>query len=155
MGYISELRKIVGHRTLIMPCACVIIEDGEGNILLQKRVDDGKWGYHGGAMEIDESVEEALRREVREELNIELDEIRLLGAYSGASYHHVYPNGDEVSPIDIVYVCGKYHGELRLQKEEVSEIRWFNEENLPKNLTRSSRQPILDYFAGRKPEGTA
>ena len=70
MRYISELRKIVGHRTLIMPCACVIIGDGKGNILLQKRVDDGTWGYHGGAIEIDESVEDALRREVYEELNI-------------------------------------------------------------------------------------
>ena len=146
MGYIADLRKSVGHRTLIMPCACVIIEDGQGKILLQKRVDDGKWGYHGGAIEIDESAEEALRREVREELNLELDEIRLQGVYSGAEYHHVYPNGDETSCIDIVYVCGKYHGDMRLQPEEVAEVAWFDRESLPHNLTGSCKQPIRDYF---------
>ncbi|MBR0228178.1 MAG: NUDIX domain-containing protein [Clostridia bacterium] len=83
MGYIMELRKVVGHRTLIMPCAAVILEDGQGKILLQKRVDDGNWSYHGGAIETDESAEDAARREVREELNLELDELRLLGVYSG------------------------------------------------------------------------
>ena len=31
MGYIMELRKIVGHRTLLMPCAGAIIGDGKGN----------------------------------------------------------------------------------------------------------------------------
>lgn len=146
MSYIMDLRKMVGHRTLIMPCACVIIADGKGNILLQKRVDDGKWGYHGGSIEIDESVEDALRREVREELNIELDEIELFGIYSGAEYHHIYPNGDEVSAIDIVYVCSRYHGELKLQEEEVAEVAWFNKDNLPENMSDNPRKPILEYF---------
>ncbi len=146
MGYISDLRKVLGHRTLIMPCGVVIIEDGQGKILLQKRADDGKWGYHGGAVEIDESVEDAARREVKEELNLELDELRLLGVYSGPEYHHVYPNGDETASIDIVYVCGKYHGEMRLQPEEVTEARWFGRDELPENLSANDRQPILDYF---------
>lgn len=147
MGYISELRKIVGHRTLIMPCACLIIGDGKGNVLLQKREDDGKWGYHGGAVEIDESVEDALKREVREELNIEIDEVELFGVYSGPSYHHIYPNGDETSCIDIVYICHKYHGEIKLQKEEVLEIGWFNKMNLPDNLSDNPKQPIYDYLS--------
>ena len=147
MGYISDLRKLVGHRTLIMPCACLIIGDGKGNILLQQRADDGQWGYHGGAIEVDEAVEEALKREIKEELNIELDEIQLFGVYSGAAYHHVYPNGDEVSPIDIVYFCHKFHGEIMLQKEEVLGLQWFNRHNLPENLRDSFKQPILDYLS--------
>ena len=146
MGYISELRKVVGHRTLIMPCACLIISDGNGKILLQKRVDDGTWGYHGGAIEIDESVEDALRREVREELNIELDKIKLFGIYSGPQYHHVYPNQDETSCIDIVYTCEKYHGDMKLQEEEVSERAWFDKDNIPENISANHIQPIRDFF---------
>ena len=72
MSYISEIRKKVGHDTVIMPCACLIIDDGQGRVLLQKRADDGKWGYHGGAIEVDEKVEDALRREIKEELGITL-----------------------------------------------------------------------------------
>ena len=44
MGYIMELRKIVGHRTLLMPCAGAIIGDGKGNVLLQLRADDNTLG---------------------------------------------------------------------------------------------------------------
>lgn len=145
--YIKNLRKKIGHETVIMPCACVIIGDGKGNILLQQRNDDGKWGYHGGAIEIDESVEEALRREVKEELNLTLNRIELLGIYSGAEYHHVYPNGDECSCIDIVYVCHDYSGDMTFTDGEVTCTAWFNKTNLPENISDNPRKPIHDYFA--------
>ena len=147
MGYITELRKTVGRRMLIMPCAAVIIEDGQGRILLQKRADDGKWGFIGGAIEPDESAEDAARREVREELNLEMDELRLLGVYSGPAYHHVYPNGDETSCIDIVYICGRCRGDMRLQQEEVQAVAWFGRDDVPENLSSSAREPIQGYFA--------
>ena len=147
MGYISDLRKAVGHRPLIMPCGCVIIGDGRGGILLQRRVDDGLWGYHGGAVELDESVEDAARREAREELGLELEELTLFGIYSGPDYHHTYPNGDETSCIDIVYACHRTRGALRLQPEEVAEVRWFTRDTLPPNLCPNHRQPILDYLS--------
>ncbi len=147
MGYISDLRKTVGHKTLMMPCACLIIGDGKGNILLQKRTDDGKWGYHGGAVEIDESAEDAVLREVQEELGIIPDGLELFGVYSGPEYHHVYPNGDEVSCIDIVYVCHKFHGEINFSDGEVSEVGWFNKQSLPENLSQNPRRPISDYLS--------
>ena len=128
MGYIMDLRKTVGHRPLIMPCACVILEDGAGKVLLQKRANDGKWSYHGGAVELNEAVEDTARREVKEELGIELGELCLFGVYSGADFRHIYPNGDKVSPIDIVYVCSSFSGSFALQKEEVAEQQ---EQGLP------------------------
>ncbi len=145
-GYIMELRKAVGHRTLIMPCACVIIGDGKGSILLQQRRDDGKWGHHGGAMEIDESAEDAARREIMEELNIIPEKLELLGVYSGKKYHHVYPNGDETSCIDIVYVCHSYTGEIRFNDGEVARAEWFGADSLPENLSDNPRDAIRDYF---------
>ncbi len=150
MGYIMDLRKVVGHRTLIMPCAAVIIEDGQGRVLLQQRVDDGKWSYHGGAIEADELAEDAARREIKEELNLEMDELRLFGVYSGPRFHHVYPNGDETSCIDIVYICGKYHGDLRLQADEVRAVKWFGRDSLPENMSGGSIWPLLDYFEMQK-----
>lgn len=146
MGYIQDLRKIVGHRTLMMVCACAIIEDSNGNVLLQQRADDSKWGYHGGSVEIDEDVTEALRREVKEELNIDIDEYRFFNIYSGEKSHHIYPNGDECSCIDIVYVISKYHGEMKLQEDEVKEVKWFNKETLPDNLCEGAIRALKDYY---------
>ena len=54
--YIMDLRRIVGHRLLLSPGASVLVEDGEGRVLLEKRHDDGLWGYAGGAVEPDEVV---------------------------------------------------------------------------------------------------
>lgn len=145
-NYIKELRKKVGHQTLIMPCACVILGDGKGNILLQQRGDDLKWGHHGGAIEIDENTVDAVKREVKEELNLELDELEFLGVYSGKKYHHIYPNKDEVSCIDIVYVCHKFHGILNHTDGEVKKAQWFNYKNLPANLSDNPKDSIVDYF---------
>lgn len=145
-NYIMDLRKKIGHETIIMPCACVIIGDGKGNILLQQRVDDGKWGYHGGAMEIDENSEEAARREVKEELNLELLELELLGVYSGKRYHHTYPNGDETSCIEIVYVCHSFSGELKYQESEVKQAKWYDAASIPTNLSDNPMEPIRDYY---------
>ena len=144
MSYISEIRKKVGHDVVIMPCACLIIGDSEGRVLLQKRADDGKWGYHGGAVEVDEKVEDALRRELKEELGIELKEFEFFGIYSGKPRHHVYPNGDECSCIDIVYRCISYEGEFDFRDGEVTELGWFSE--LPQNLSESNIEPLSDYF---------
>lgn len=50
--YIMDIRKIVGHRTLLQVGASVIVEDSEGRILLQKRADTHEWGYAGGSVEM-------------------------------------------------------------------------------------------------------
>lgn len=43
MGYIMDLRAFVGHRPLIQVGATVIVEDGQGRILLQLRKDNHTW----------------------------------------------------------------------------------------------------------------
>lgn len=146
MGYIADLRRDVGHRPLLMPCACLIIGDGRGNVLLQRRADDGTWANHGGAVELFETVEDALFREVREELGVTPVSPALLGVYSGPECRHVYPNGDEVSIIDIVYWCESFSGTVHLQPEEVAELRWFPGRALPENLMHHNRRPIEDYL---------
>lgn len=146
MGYINDLRKKIGHQTIIMPCVCVIIGDGKGNILLQQRQDDGKWSHHGGAIEIDENVIDTAKREIKEELGLELIDLELLGVYSGKSFHHIYPNGDEISPIDIVYVCHSYKGNMNYTDGEVKLAKWFNKDNLPSNLSKNPKEAIKDYY---------
>ena len=75
MSYIMELRKLVGNKTLLMPCAGAIIGDGNGNILLQQRADDKTWASHGGSVELDESVENTMIREIKEELGLKTESL--------------------------------------------------------------------------------
>ena len=73
-GYIQDLRKIVGHRTLIQCAASIICINKQGHILLGKRTDNHQWGYAGGSVEIDEKVEDAARREFFEETGNRISE---------------------------------------------------------------------------------
>ena len=69
-GYIAEMRKLVGHRTLMQCAASIICVDGKGRLLLGKRTDNHLWGYSGGSAEIDERIEDCARRELEEEMGL-------------------------------------------------------------------------------------
>ena len=94
-GYIMDLRKLVGHRTLMQCAASIIIVNEKNQILLGKRTDNHKWGYAGGSIELDEKVEDCARRELFEETGLIADEIEFFMVNSGPEVHYVYPNGDE------------------------------------------------------------
>ena len=107
--YIMDLRKIVGHRPLLQVGASVIVEDEDNRILLQLRRDNYCWGYPGGSVELDEEVENAARRELFEETGLIAHDLELFGVFSGKDLHYIYPNGDEVSNIDIVFLQVRLH----------------------------------------------
>lgn len=135
MGYIMDLRKIVGHRPLLQVGASVIVEDAQGRVLLQKRTDNHCWGYAGGSTELDERVEDAAARELLEETGLIANKLELFGVFSGPELHYIYPNGDEVSNIDVVFLCRDYSGTLRCQQEESEALRFFEAGKLPEKLS--------------------
>ncbi|MBQ4048188.1 MAG: NUDIX hydrolase [Clostridia bacterium] len=148
-NYIMDLRKLVGHRPLLQVGGGVIVEDAAGRILLQQRSDNHCWGYAGGAVELDEEVETAARRELWEETGLIADELTLFGVFSGKETHYIYPNGDEVSNVDIVYVCRRWHGSLRAQPDEVEALRWFAPDEIPENLSPPIAGVLRKYLAQR------
>lgn len=124
-NYIMDLRAVVGNRPLLQVGASVIVVDSENRILLQLRSDNHCWGYAGGSVELDEVVEDAAKRELFEETGLIAESLELFGVFSGKDIHYVYPNGDEVSNIDIVYVCKQYTGTLKCQDGEVDALKFF------------------------------
>lgn len=151
MSYIMNLRKYVGHAPLIQCAGSVIIENEKGEILLGRRADSHLWGYAGGSIELGESIEDCARRELLEEMGLIADEMEFLTVNSGPEAHHVYPNGDEVDNVEIVYVCRKYHGEIRPQPEEMEELRFFSIDALPE-ISPPIRPVIRAYLEKRKTE---
>ena len=145
-GYIMDLRKVVGHRPLLQVGASVIVVDAENRVLLQLRSDNHCWGYAGGSVELDEVVEDAAKRELLEETGLVAESLELFGVFSGKDTHYVYPNGDEVSNVDIVYVCRRYTGTLKCQEGEVEDLRFFGINEIPENISQPIRKALCKWI---------
>ncbi len=145
-GYIQELRRLVGHRPIMQCAASVIVVDEKGRLLLGKRTDNHLWGYAGGSVEIDEKVEDCAKRELFEETGLVAEELEFFMINSGPEVHYIYPNGDEVSNIEIIYLCRKYHGELRAQAEEVEELRFFEAGDIVLEMVSPPIRPVFRKY---------
>ena len=90
------------------------------------------WTYSGGSVEIDERVEDCAKRELAEEMGLTAQEMGFFMVNSGPEAHYVYPNGDEVSNFEIVYLCTKWQGQPTARDGEMGELRFFacNEINM-------------------------
>ncbi len=149
-GYIREMRKHVGHAP-VMTCACgVIIENDKGEILLQKRKDNGCWAIIGGSMEMGETFEETVRRETGEESGLSLGKLEIFKLYSGRDRIIEYPNGDICFGPGIVFITREYEGEIVNDPEEVLEHRFFHKSELPENLNGYDRDIILEWADGKR-----
>lgn len=93
-------------------------------------------------VELDEEVENAARRELFEETGLIAHDLELFGVFSGKDLHYIYPNGDEVSNIDIVFLCKHYSGTLTPQKDEVDDLQFFSIETIPDNISPPEKKQI-------------
>lgn len=130
--YVARLRAVVGHDLLLVPAAVARVQDDGGRLLLLRRSDgDNLWGFPGGAIEPGEGAMEAVRREVREEIGLDVEPLGLIGVYSAPDYVFHYPNGDRVQPLSIFFDCRVVGGEIDPDQEEVLGARYFGPEELP------------------------
>jgi ADP-ribose pyrophosphatase YjhB (NUDIX family) len=99
--------------------ATAVIPDGEGRILLDHRADDGCWGLPGGWLGSNESPQECVVREVREETGLEVSVVRLATVEWRPASLPAAPHGQ----VGLVYLCRALGGELRPSHESL-EVAW-------------------------------
>lgn len=129
-AYIRALRELVGHDLLLSLGAAAIIFDEAGRVLMQKRGDSGEWGLVGGGVEPGETPADAVKREAWEETGLLVEPTRILGVYGGPDYHVVYPNGDEVAVISVLFACEVRGGELRADGVESLALEFLEPERV-------------------------
>lgn len=137
MGYISELRKYIGHNPLICAGATVaVIKDKQ--ILLNLRSDTKTWGIPGGSLEVGETLEETAKRELKEETNLDCDNFTLLNVFSGNDFYFKYPNGDELYSVIALYLADDFKGSLKITDDESIDLSFFSKSELPNLESRAN-----------------
>ncbi len=144
MGYVQEIRALIGRRPLILASAEVLILDAENRLLLHRRADNGLWAIPGGMMEPGETFEETARREAREEVGLELGDLEMFCVLSGPDFYYQYPNGDEVYNVTTVYIARAFTGTLKTDEESL-DAGFFALDQLPAPVIRLN-QIVIDRF---------
>lgn len=62
----------------------------------------------------------------------------------------IYPNGDEVSNVDIAYICKDFTGTLRCRKNEVDELKCFDIDKIPEMIFNSAKKHYLSGSNARR-----
>jgi 8-oxo-dGTP diphosphatase len=110
------------------PTASAIVVDDAGRVLLARRASEpgaGLWDLIGGFIDEGEDPLSALRREVREELSVEIEPREYLGAYPDR-----YGDGG-IHTLNLYWAAALGDGEIQIDESELEEIAWFGLEELP------------------------
>ncbi|MCC7359427.1 MAG: NUDIX domain-containing protein [Anaerolineales bacterium] len=132
-SYVAWLRAGAGRARLPLAYVTGLVRDAAGRVLFQRRADfgDAWWGLPGGLLELGETPEAALAREVLEETGLTVTVGPLTGLYSSPRYNFAYPNGDQVQQITLCYACTVVSGGLLPQLGEVEALAYFVPNALP------------------------
>lgn len=148
--YLGQLRKHVGSRLLMVPGIRAVLENDRGEVLLQKRRDFGVWGIPGGSAEERESIEDCLRREVREETGFEVIEYVPVAFSSNPALEvFTYPNGHVIHSYSLIFQITRWAGVLDESNEESFALRFFSREEIPEMLP-NERESLERFFAFKR-----
>lgn len=131
---------------------CAIIEYN-GKVLLEKRTDSNRWALIGGGLDIDESLEQCIIREIKEETALDIDEKSLYfwKIYSDPSRIAEYPDGNIIRIITAVYLVELKSIHELVCSEESLELRYFSYDELEKlNIAETHKHIINDYLVYKK-----
>ena len=117
------------HTLFTVTAGAVIFNDQKQVLLLKHRFRAGSgWGLPGGFMEQGEQPIDALRRELREEIGLEVDDVEVLAARS-------FKKPKQVE----VLFRARANAEVKTRTMEVERAEWFALDSLPEGLPRDQR----------------
>ena len=138
MGFVGsdlwKLRQKWGQGLTLWPGVTVIAMNKDGKIWMGKRNDTHQWTIVGGYFELGDSAETAARREVKEEVGLDVAELEMIGILTDPKITSFsYPNGDQVQSPSYIFVAilkdGKAH-----QDDEHTHHQWVEPEDVLNHL---------------------
>jgi 8-oxo-dGTP pyrophosphatase MutT (NUDIX family) len=123
----------------------------DDTLLLERRVDAPLWSLIAGRVEEDESLTEALTREVHEETGLSVSRYELFGTFTDPTRIISYPDGNILRVASFVYsVAVESFGGLRAS-EESQELRFFPRSELRGLDVPATQRPVFERYLSAQP----
>ena len=151
--YIAKIRATLGAERFIHPAGRILVENERGEFLVVERAETGSIGLPAGGLEEGETIADCIRREVREETGLTLEELTVVGISSHPERETVtYPNGDCIQYFTVEFHCRKWTGAIDVRDTaEVRRARFVSPERLT-GLPPNERS-ILESLAHYRKHG--
>lgn len=133
---------MLDRRPAPLPTVDVVIEIDGGIVLIERRNPPHGWALPGGFVDVGESVEDAARREMREETTLDVTLTALLGVYSDPARD---ARGHTISTVFVGRATGRPKAD-----DDAANVGVFSEQNLPSPLVFDHARIVADYFRFRR-----
>lgn len=133
------------------PCNAVIIENEKKEIMLVKRKFDpmkGYWDLPGGFMNAYESLQDSVKREIKEELGVEINLGKIIGVYKD-----IYVFQNIANPVIGIVVLAKIKKGIIKVSDDISTYKYFPKDKVLKQKLAfpSIKQGVSDYLKNKVP----
>lgn len=114
-----------------------VVTDDQGRVLVIQRRDNGAWQLPGGVLELNETVEDGMCREVAEESGLTVRPVRLTGVYKNM----------KLGVVALVFLAEAVAGEPT-PTDESAAVDWWTPEQVREHMTEAFAVRILDALRG-------
>ena len=112
-----------------------VVTDADGRVLVIQRRDNGQWEAPGGVLELGETLEQGVQREVTEETGVQVTVDGLTGVYKNMSR----------GIVALVYRCSVAAGDPRTSNETTS-VRWVDRDQIDLLMSPAYAARVHDAF---------
>ena len=144
-SYVGKLRKLVGDQKLIIVTTRAVIRDPAGHVLFVQRSDNSRWVMPSGSLELDETLYDCMKREVREESGLEVISATPMAIYTSLSNVTAY--GDAFEQISIQFLVTEWSGALVKETDETIDARFFPLDKPPEGVADFYHEVLEDLRA--------
>lgn len=136
--FVRRLAVLLTQKTFTVSVGAIVTND-EGQVLLLDHVlrPGSGWGIPGGFINENEQPAEAVKREICEEIGLEIEHIELLQAQTTKRH------------VEILFRA-RAQGEGKIKSVEIKEVKWFALDEMPEEMSRVQKQVIKRVLKDKK-----
>ncbi|WP_404960407.1 NUDIX domain-containing protein [Streptomyces sp. 147326] len=113
----------------IVPAVTAFVVNDTGEVLLERRSDNGRWGMPGGVQEVGENIAGTVVREVLEETGIHVEVVGLVGIFTDPGHVIAFADGEVRQEFSLCFRARPVGGEIKVSSESFA-VRWVPQSEL-------------------------